>query len=285
MVWLIFTIAKFLDLDYIFGGRHDLPDNLFLIRHGESEGNVAVNKSINGDDSAFSEEFRDRHSKTWKLTELGIEQAKSAGQWLKDNGYGVLDHYYVSPYHRTLMTAAYLGLKNALWHRPKVGLRERDRGRLEVKSVQEVTKDHPDTRIQEGRDVYLYRYPGGESLADVELRARHFFRTLEREASNQNVVVVTHGEMMWSFRSMLEGLSSAEFTELNKSHDDLDRIHNCQIIQYSRIDHVTGEKHQYYVSMRSICPWDQSKSSNEWTYIERKKMTNEDLLESIGMKY
>ena len=49
-----------------------LPDNhrpleLVFVRHGESEGNVAVKAAENGDTSYFTEEFRKRHSSTWDL--------------------------------------------------------------------------------------------------------------------------------------------------------------------------------------------------------------------------
>lgn len=258
-----------------------MPTNLFFVRHGQSEGNVAVQMSKDGDDSAFTEEFTERHSKTWKLTEKGIEQAKEAGQWLINNGYAKFDHYYVSPYDRTLQTAAYMGLPGANWHRPKLTLRERDRGRLDATSVQVLKNEHPDVEKGEQQDAYLYRFPGGESMADSELRARHMCTTLEREASGQDVVIVTHGEMMLSFEKLLEGFSLDEFMRRFNSHDNFDKIHNCQILQYSRIDHITGKLNNYYVSKRSICPWDLSKSSNEWKYIKREKFTNEQLLESI----
>ena len=52
--------------------------DLVLVRHGESEGNVAFNRSKAGDHSLYSGEFLRRHSSQWRLTDVGREQAKSA---------------------------------------------------------------------------------------------------------------------------------------------------------------------------------------------------------------
>lgn len=58
---------------------------LVLIRHGESEGNVARQKSLQGDDSLFYGEFKNRHSSNWRLTDRGRQQALAAGEWLREN--------------------------------------------------------------------------------------------------------------------------------------------------------------------------------------------------------
>ncbi|OIN91671.1 hypothetical protein AUJ42_01460 [Candidatus Collierbacteria bacterium CG1_02_44_10] len=43
------------------------PLELVFVRHGESEGNVAVKAAENGDTSFFTDEFKKRHSSTWNL--------------------------------------------------------------------------------------------------------------------------------------------------------------------------------------------------------------------------
>ena len=42
-----------------------------LVRHGESEGNVARKKSIRGDHSLYSGEFKNRHSLSLFLSRIG----------------------------------------------------------------------------------------------------------------------------------------------------------------------------------------------------------------------
>src|SRR3989338_2708051 len=92
-----------------------LPIDIILVRHGQSEGNKANNASRKGDNSFFTPEFRNRHSRTFLLTDKGIAQAKAASEWLKNNVPMPLDRFYVSDYMRAKETAAYLELPDALW--------------------------------------------------------------------------------------------------------------------------------------------------------------------------
>jgi len=78
---------------------------------------------------------------------------------------------------------------------------------------------------------------------------------------------------MWAFRARLERISPNRFVELSRSTDPLDRIHNCQIIQYSR----RCPRAKRYDFTRSICPSDPTKSRNEWEPIVRNRLSNEDL--------
>ena len=74
-------------------GQSRLAD-LVLIRHGESEGNVARKRSLGGDHSLFSGEFKHRHSARWRLTDRGREQAIAAGEWLQRENLVEFDRYY-----------------------------------------------------------------------------------------------------------------------------------------------------------------------------------------------
>ena len=115
------------------------PLELVFVRHGESEGNVAVNAAENGDNSYFTEEFRSRHSSTWNLTPKGEEQAKAAGDWIKKNiNGGIFDKYYASTYRRAKRTAGLLDLPGAKW-RLRDYIREHDWGNLDVMTDEELS--------------------------------------------------------------------------------------------------------------------------------------------------
>ena len=92
-----------------------IPPDLILVRHGESEGNLANKHSRKGDNRFFTPEFREKHSRSFRLTDRGIDQAVAAGNWLKENGPKTIDRFYVSDYIRAKETAAFLGLYNADW--------------------------------------------------------------------------------------------------------------------------------------------------------------------------
>jgi hypothetical protein len=62
------------------------------------------------------------------------------------------------------------------------------------------------------------------------------------------------------------------------SQDPFDRIHNGQILHYTRREPGTGRIVPYLNWRRSICPWNLALSRNDWEPIERPRYTNEDLL-------
>ena len=87
--------------------------DVVLVRHGQSEGNLANKRSRTGDDSAFTDEFLARSSATWRLTDKGIAQAQAAGDWLRRAFGEPFDVYLTSEHHRCLETSAHLELPAA----------------------------------------------------------------------------------------------------------------------------------------------------------------------------
>jgi hypothetical protein len=123
---------------------------------------------------------------------------------------------------------------------------------------------------------------GGESLANVCLRISRVIQTLHRECSDKRVVMVCHGEVMWAFRVILENISQSKYRELDTKKDPMDKIHNCQIIHYTRRDPYSNKLHDKMHWMRSLCPWDLSKSQNNWLKFDAPLLKNEDLLAIVN---
>ena len=258
-----------------------MPIDLVLVRHGESEANAAKVRSKAGDDSA-SDLFKGRHSSSFRLTDKGLEQAKNAGSWIRENIRGGFGCHYTSAYKRAMETAGLLGLPNANWY-VEAALRERDWGDLDVMSETERY-----TRFRESlamkKTSPLYWIPdNGESIAQVaETRTYRMLGTLAREHSDKCVIIVCHGETMWSFRLPLERMSEERYNELDASKDPKDRIHNCQILHYTRKHPDARNPASHYTHVRSVCPWDTSLSHNTWEEIVRPQYTNEDLLKIVS---
>ena len=120
-----------------------LPIDIIFVRHGQSEGNVANKASRKGDNSFFTPGFRERHSRAFRLTDKGIEQAKSAGLWLKKNIPMPIDRFYVSDYVRAKETAIHLELPSAQW-RTEYQLRERDKALMDNCPIDEQKKYFPE---------------------------------------------------------------------------------------------------------------------------------------------
>jgi NAD+ kinase len=256
-----------------------MPIDFVLVRHGESEGNLANKLSREGIN--LTEEFRNRHSSQWRLTDKGIFQAEEAGKWIKRNiKGGVFDRYYVSEYIRAMETAARLDLPNAIWGR-EFYLRERDWGQLDLMSQEERVQRFAEELKRRRRDGFFWAPPGGESMASSCLRIEKIFDTLHRECSDKRIIIVCHGEVMLSFKVRLERMTQDRFYEIERSDDPHDQIHNGQIFHYTRRDPDTGKLAKYVNWFRSICPWNLSLSSNVWEVIERKKYNNSEILKEV----
>ena len=182
-----------------------MPKNLVLVRHGESEGNLARRISEQGDNSVFTEEFMNRHSSKFRLTNKGLSQAVKAGNWIKLNIDFTFQRHMVSSYARAMETAGLLGLPNARWFQD-IYLRERDMGdfdNISEQSKQEFGKIYAEYK----RDPFYWTPPRGESVAQLCQRVDRVLETLHRECSDKNVIVVCHGMVMWAFMIRLEKLT------------------------------------------------------------------------------
>ncbi len=260
-----------------------MPNNLILIRHGESEGNIATNRSKQGDHSAYSDDFRNRHSSLWRLSDEGVKQAQVTGEWIRQNMNIKFDRFYSSEYLRAMETAANLKLENASWF-TEFYLRERNWGNMDRISVQEREEKYSESLIERNIDPFYWTPPNGESIAELCLRIDRIIDTLHRECDGKNVVIVCHGEVMWAFRVRLERMSQETFHHLDSSKDPADRIHNCQILHYTRINpNVEDQTPTPYLGwMKSICPWrNEVDGKNKWNPIERSRYNNEELLKRV----
>jgi NAD+ kinase len=188
------------------------------VRHGESEGNVALEHSRSGDHSDYTGEFLERHSSLWRLTDQGREQSIVAGHWLRDNGFAHFDCHYTSEYLRAMETAALLDLPDARW-RPEVMLRERDMGKYDLASQEIRSTAFAEEELRRRREraaasTLFWAPPGGESLAHVVHRVDSVLLFLNRRFAGRRVVLICHGEVMWAFRMRFERLSQLRYREL-----------------------------------------------------------------------
>jgi NAD+ kinase len=257
-----------------------LPLNLVLIRHGLSTANEAKHHYKNtGDDSLYTEELLGLHSNAFPLSTIGIEQAYAAGDWLRREQFTSFQRYYTSEHRRAFHTAALLNLQNARWYRDQV-LRERDHGIMDNLHPDVVKKRYAEYKRELEKSPFYAKPANGESIAETVDRLRStFMSTLHRECSNGNVIVVAHGEVLWALRFIIERMSVEKYEELDRSEHPHDRMNNCQILQYTRVNpNDPSDIRTHPMWMRSVCPWDETRSPNIWQAIVRKSYTNEELL-------
>lgn len=254
-----------------------MPIDLVLVRHGESEGNVARGLSEQGDESVFTDEFCQRHDSRLRLTNLGRTQAKTTGKWIQENIGTYFDRYIVSVYARAMETAGLLDLPGAQW-RPSIHLRERDMGYYDNMSEQEKRQKYPEAYAQYSLDPFYWTPPNGESLATLCLRISRILDTLHRECSDRRVIIVCHGMVMWAFRIVIERWAPWEFLDRSKRDNEKEKIRNCQVIHYTRKNPATGIISNSCDWVRSVCPWHTTDQALSWGEIERSKYSNHELL-------
>ena len=265
--------------------RRPRLEELVLLRHGESEGNVAYEASVAGDHSMYSGAFLERHSALWRLTEKGEDQAKIAGEWLRNNikcssDRRQFDCHFTSEYVRAMETAGLLGLSGARW-RPEVMLRERDWGEYDLRSQLQRREAFEDYEARRRRESLFWAPPGGESLAQVVQRVDAFLLFVNRRFAGGRVIVTCHGELMWAFRLRFERLSQLRYREMQAERCSQQKIQNGQIIVYSRRCPETAQLHNTFRFQRFVCPWDVSRSGGDgWFPIERSGgLTGAELLQ------
>lgn len=161
-----------------------LPKRIILVRHGQSEGNA---------DSSIYEKKPDY---LLQLTDLGRQQALEAGERIAALVGTEKIKAYVSPYSRTRQTFELIQSKllpsciSKSVEEPR--LREQDFGNFQnVNQMKEILQE------RENFGHFFYRFPMGESGADVFDRASTFLDSIYRAFSNpnfpQNVLLVSHG--------------------------------------------------------------------------------------------
>ncbi|KAK7284318.1 hypothetical protein RJT34_19063 [Clitoria ternatea] len=174
-----------------------LPKRIIVVRHGESQGNLDTGAYATTPDHKID------------LTGEGITQSRLAGAHMRevvaadrhdDRDWRV--YFYASPYARTRSTLREIGRsfskKRVIGVREECRIREQDFGNFQVKERMNLIKE---TRQRFGR--FYYRFPEGESAADVFDRVSSFLESLWRDIDmnrlnhdpsvDLNLIIVSHG--------------------------------------------------------------------------------------------
>ncbi len=257
-----------------------MPLDLLLVRHGQSEGNVALDAADEGDRRHITDEFRERNASDWRLSKAGRAQAKRAGRWIREwmakQAPSGFDRYYCSPYVRTMETAALLGLPDARWQLEAL-VRERDFGLWAAIPKPDIPAEFPLTHEQRERHKFLWRPESGESTADLDLRVRDVLASMAREMAGRQVICVTHEDTMRAFRFRLERMTITEW--IQHGEDDLLDVPNCGILHYTR-RRKDGTVANKFDRVRLVDPSGDG-GGWKWRKIQRRNFTNDELLEQV----
>jgi probable phosphoglycerate mutase len=206
--------------------RHD-PLELWLVRHGQSLGNVARDAAHRDDLEALDIAERDMDV---PLSELGCQQARALGRWIAQQEARPTA-VIASPYVRAIQTAelaleaAGLDCRLCLDER----LREREFGILDLLTRRGIESRFPQEAQRRRRlGKFYHRPPGGESWVDVALRMRSLRDSIAREHFDDRVMLVTHEVVIVMWRYLLDSLDERQALQLAREHP----IANCSLTRY-----------------------------------------------------
>ena len=171
-------------------------EKIFIVRHGESEWNV---------------EGRRQGQLDSPLTEAGRSSAQQVSVLLSELDPDAL---FSSPLGRAWSTAQIIDAVLGLGIRSERGLSEIDHGELAGLTDHQIERSHPGLLAERRACLYGWRFLGGESYADGDLRAAAALLRIETTFTRRPVLV-THEMIARMLVRNLLGLSTDE--ALNRS--------------------------------------------------------------------
>ena len=191
---------------------------LWLIRHGESVGNVAASAAEAAGAEAIPLDIRDADV---ALSAAGREQAIALRPWLAAT-LPSLAAVWCSPYARareTLTLALGDDIPDARFTVDE-RLRDRELGILDLLTSVGALQRYPE-EIARRRHLgkLYYRPPGGESWADVVLRLRSFFQDASTPGAQvRGALIVAHDAIVMLILHVLLELSEADLLDFAQDH-------------------------------------------------------------------
>jgi probable phosphoglycerate mutase len=209
------------------------PTALWLVRHGESLGNLADVQAHASGSGRLELDVRDPDV---PLSPTGEAQADALGAWLAGRPADERPTTVLSsPFARAAATAERAvgasGLQLTIRYDER--LRERDFGAFDGMTRDGIRAEFPDeARRRDLLGKFYYRPPGGESWADVALRVRSLLATEALRHDGERLVCVSHQAVIMVFRYVLEELSEQQLLEIDRG----DQIANTSLTRYELSD-------------------------------------------------
>lgn len=217
------------------------PDTMWIVRHGESAGNVARDAAEAAGLPLIDIAHRDVDV---PLSPLGEKQGAALGRWFAQmppevRPNVVLSSPYVRARETSRLTIEAAGMKyEEIVFVTDERLREKEFGILDRLTHIGIKEKYPEQA--EARSVlgkFYFRPPGGESWCDVILRLRSVIDTITRDYRGERVLIVSHQVVVNCFRYLLERMTEEQILELDRANE----IANCSVTSYQFV-HQLGRR-------------------------------------------
>jgi probable phosphoglycerate mutase len=206
------------------------PERLWIVRHGQSAGNVARDAA----DAASHDRIKlDGRDVDIPLSALGQDQSRAVGAWFaRMPAEQRPDVVLMSPYLRAQDTARLISECAGLSTSDVISderLREKEFGILDGLTLSGVAKVYPDqAELRRVLGKFYHRPPGGESWCDVILRLRSLLDTVSLHHAGQRVLIVAHQVVVLCLRYVIESLDEEQILAI----DHIGDVANCSVTEY-----------------------------------------------------
>ncbi len=207
------------------------PSYVWIVRHGESAGNIARHAAEAAQLPSVDIALRDCDV---PLSELGERQADALGTWFgnmpEDRRPTVI---LSSPYERAKETADRIRRRMGEDAPPVIydeRLREREFGILDRLTKVGIALHQPQqAELRKLLGKFYHRPPGGESWCDIILRLRSVIDSMSIEFAGERVLIVCHSVVVLCFRYLFERMTEDEILAIDRSHE----VANCSVTSYA----------------------------------------------------
>jgi broad specificity phosphatase PhoE len=215
------------------------PDTLWIVRHGQSAGNVARDAA---DAAGLGRiDIADRDMDV-ALSPLGEDQARALGRWFAAQPETARPRTLMaSPYRRAIQTSQWIRDAGGMVRSDAKfcideRLREKEFGVLDRLTRVGIEAQFPEqAEFRKLLGKFYHRPPGGESWCDVILRLRSVLDTISLHHGGDRVMIVAHQVVVLCLRYLLESLTEDEILAIDRQAD----IANCGVTEY-RFDPRAG---------------------------------------------
>jgi probable phosphoglycerate mutase len=208
------------------------PEVVWIVRHGQSAGNVASDLAHEHGHEEIAIDMRDVDV---PLSPLGEQQATALGRWFAEMPAGERPTVVLSsPYVRAMRTAQLVreagGL--ALPDTDIVAderLREKEFGILDRLTRHGIAERFPEqAEFRRLLGKFYHRPPGGESWCDVILRLRSALDTLSLHYREDRVLIVCHQVVVLCLRYLLECMTEEQILAVDRATE----VANCSVTSF-----------------------------------------------------
>jgi broad specificity phosphatase PhoE len=214
------------------------PERLWVVRHGESAGNVARDRADASGAERIEIALRDMDV---PLSALGERQAQALGHWFARGAAGDRpDVLLASPFVRARDTARLFRAAGGCPADQPVcldeRLREKEFGILDGLTRAGIAAQEPQQAALRGLlGKFYHRPPGGESWCDVIFRLRSVMDTVALHYAGRRVMIVAHQVVVLCLRYVIEGMDEEEILAIDRAGE----VANAAITEY-RFDPAAG---------------------------------------------